>query len=220
MDMVQLSTATRDTTMTSRKARRAGNVPCVVYGNKTENLSFQCEVVALTKAYTKAGESTLVELDVGGKKLPVLFHDVAFDPMTDNISHVDFYAVDMNKEVEADVAIVFEGESLAVKEGAILVTALDSITVRCLPKNLPHHLAVDLSKLAEMGSQLTVADIVIPTGVTLLAETDAVIAVAQEPREEEVEEVAPAADAAAAGAAPAEGAAADGAAPAADAKKE
>lgn len=220
MDMVQLSTATRDTTMTSRKARRAGNVPCVVYGNNTENQSFSCDVVALTKAYTKAGESTLVELDLGGKKLPVLFHEVKFDPMTDNISHVDFYAVDMNKEVEADVAIHFEGESLAVKEGGILVTALDAIAVRCLPKNLPHNLAADLSKLVAMDSQITVADIVVPSGVTVLVEPDTVIALVQEPREEEVEEVAPAADAATAGAAPAEGAAPEGTAPAADAKKE
>ena len=205
MDMVHLSTAPRSQDITSRKARRNGQVPCVVYGNNVENQSFQCEVVALTKAYTKAGESTLVELEVNNKKIPVLFHDVAFDPMTDKISHVDFYAVDMNKEVEADVSIHFEGESPAVKQGAILVTAMDSVTVRCLPKNLPHSLHVDLSKLVEMESQLTVADIVIPQGVTLLAEPDAVIAVTQEPRPEEVE----------APAAPAEGAApADGAAPA------
>ena len=210
MDMVQLSTTARDTTITSRKARRGGNVPCVVYGNKTENISFQCEVVALTKAYTKAGESTLVELDVNGKKVPVLFHDVKFDPVSDVISHVDFYAVDMNKEVEADVAIHFEGESPAVKEGGILVTAMDAVTVRCLPKNLPHNLPADLSKLVAMDSQLTVADLAVPSGVTIVNEADAVIALVQEPRPEEVEE-APAADAAAAGAA----APADGAAPAA-----
>ncbi len=207
MDMVTLSTATRSTDISARQLRRTGVVPCVVYGNKTENVSFQCEVVALTKAYTRAGESTLVELDLGGKKVPVLFHEVKFDPMSDNISHVDFYAVDMNKEVEADVAILFEGESLAVKEGGILVTTLDSITVRCLPKNLPHNLPIDLSKLVDMESQLTVADIAVPNGVTLLSEPDTVIAIVQEPRAEEVEE-APAADAAAAGATPAEGAAA------------
>lgn len=162
------------------------------------------------KAYTKAGESSLVELDLGGKKVPVLFHDVTFDPVSDAIAHVDFFAVDMKKEVEADVSILFEGESPAVKEGAILVTALDSITVRCLPKNLPHNLPIDLSKLVEMGSQLTVADITVPPDVTLLVEPDAVIAIAQEPREEEVA-VAPVVDAAAAGATPA-----DGAAPAAE----
>lgn len=213
MDMVTLSTATRSTDISARQLRRTGVVPCVVYGNKTENVSFQCEIVALTKAYTKAGESTLVELDLGGKKVPVLFHEVKFDPMSDNISHVDFYAVDMNKEVEADVAILFEGESPAVKEGGILVTTLDSITVRCLPKNLPHNLPIDLSKLVDMESQLTVADIAVPAGVTLLSEPDAVIAIVQEPRPEEVEE-APAADAAA-GATPAEGAAA----PAAEGEK-
>lgn len=206
MDMVHLSTAARQTDLTTRNLRRSGQVPCVVYGNNVKNESFQCELVALTKAYTRAGESTLVELDLGGKKVPVLFHEVKFDPMSDRISHVDFYAVDMNKEVEADVAIHFEGESPAVKEGAILVTALDSITVRCLPKNLPHNLPVDLSKLVEMGSQITVADIAVPAGVTLLAEKDAVIAIAQEPREEEVVETAPAADATAEGAPAADGA--------------
>jgi large subunit ribosomal protein L25 len=205
MDMVTLSTATRSTDISARQLRRTGVVPCIVYGNKTENVTFQCEIVALTKAYTKAGESTLVELDLGGKKVPVLFHEVKFDPMSDNISHVDFYAVDMNKEVEADVAILFEGESPAVKEGGILVTTLDTITVRCLPKNLPHNLPIDLSKLVDMESQLTVADITVPSGVTLIPEPETVVAIVQEPRPEEVEE-APAADAAAA-ATPAEGAA-------------
>ncbi len=213
MNMVSLATAPRQTDISARNLRRGGTIPCVVYGNKTENISFQCEIVALTKAYTKAGESTLVELDIGGKKLPVLFHEVKFDPMSDVISHVDFYAVDMNKEVEADVTIHFEGESLAVKEGGILVTAIDAVTVRCLPKNLPHNLPVDLSKLVAMDSQLTVADLVVPAGVTLLLEPDTVIALVQEPRAEEVEE-APAADAAAA--VPAEGAAA----PAAEAEGE
>ncbi len=213
MNMVSLTTAPRQTDISARNLRRGGTVPCVVYGNKTENVSFQCEIVALTKAYTKAGESTLVELDLEGKKVPVLFHEVKFDPMSDVISHVDFYAVDMNKEVEADVTIHFEGESLAVKEGGILVTAIDAIAVRCLPKNLPHNLPVDLSKLVAMDSQLTVADLVVPAGVTLLLEPDTVIALVQEPRAEEVEE-APAADAAAA--VPAEGAAA----PAAEAEGE
>lgn len=198
MDMVTLSTAKRATEVSARQLRRGGNVPCVVYGN-TKNQTFQCDEIAILKAYTKAGESTLVELDLEGKKLPVLFHEVSFDPVTDRIAHVDFFAVDMNKEVEADVPVHFEGESLAVKEaGAILVTALDAVTVKCLPKNLPHNLSLDLSKLVEMGSTLTVADLAIPQHVTIVTPMDTVIVIAQQPREEEVEEVAPVADAAAA----------------------
>ncbi len=121
------------------------------------------------KAYVQAGESTLVELDMDGKKLPVLFHRIDFDPVSDRIAHVDFYAVNMKEELEAPVSIRFEGESPAVKDlSAIIVTALDTVTVRCLPTNLPQNLSVDLSKLTEFGATLTIADITLPTMVMLL----------------------------------------------------
>jgi len=189
--------------------RKAGQIPVVVYGNKVENTLLQIEEMLLKKAHMKAGESTLVELDVEGKKIPVLFHSVDLDPVSDRMIHVDFYAVDMKKEVEAEVQIRFENESPAVKDGAILVTASHTVMVQALPAKLPHDLAIDLSKLAEMGGTLTAADLIIPEGVTLISDPETVIVIAQEPRAEVVEEVAPAADAAATGATPAaEGAAA------------
>lgn len=222
MDKVLLPTASRAITDSVKALRRAGKVPAVVYGN-TANTAISVEEVALQKAYVKAGESTLVELDVNGTKVPSLFHAIDFDPVSDRIIHVDFYAVDMNKEVEADVHIRLEGEAPAVKDmGAILVTALHSVTVSALPANLPHDLPVSLSKLTEFDSTITVADIVVPSGVKILNAPDEVIAIAQEPRPEEVE-AAPVA-ATAEGAAPAEGAegapAAEGAAPAGDKKEE
>jgi large subunit ribosomal protein L25 len=212
MDKVALSASARSTDTSVKNLRKQGQIPGVVYGNKTENTAIQMEEVALMKAYVKAGESTLVDLDIGGKKLPVLFHEVSFDPVTDRMDHVDFYAVDMNKEVEAEVPVHFEGESAAVKEGGILVTALDHITVRCLPSNLPHDFKVELSKLAAFGDSITVADLSVPEKVEILNEADAVIAVVQEPRAEEVAE-APVAAEGAEGAAPAEGEAAAPAAP-------
>lgn len=188
MQKIALPVKARSTDASVKVLRKQGQVPGVVYGN-TDNTTFSVEEVALKKAYQKAGESTLVELDVEGKTLPVLFHKIDFHPVSDRMIHVDFYAVNMNKEVEADVHIRFEGESNAVKElAAVLVTALDTVTVRCLPANLPHDLPVDLSKLSEIGSTITVADIVVPEGVEILNDKDDVIAVAQEQREEEVEE--------------------------------
>ena len=100
-------------------------------------------------------------------------------------------------------------------EGAVLVSAMHEVTVRALPANLPHDLALDLSKLVEMGSSLTVADIIVPDGVTIVTPAETVVVIAQEPRAEEVVEVV---------AAPVEGAegapvaGAEGAAPAAAAK--
>jgi large subunit ribosomal protein L25 len=184
-----------------------------LYGNDVENTQLQCDHKELLKTYAQAGESTLVELDIAGKKVPVLIHAIDFAPVSDRITHVDFYAVNMKKEVEAHVPMHFDGESPAVKElGGVLVHSLDHIWVRCLPANLPHELHADISSLKEFGDQLTIADIKVPAGVTINEESDQVIASVQEPRrieEETPAEPAEGAEGAAAGAT-AEGGAAEG----------
>lgn len=224
MNTVALKASARAKNTNVKTLRKDGQVPAIVYGN-ADNAMLQIEEIALKKAYARAGESTLVELEIDGKNLPVLFHAIDCDPVSDRMIHVDFYAVNMKKEVEADVHIRFENESPAVKEGAILVVALHEVEVKALPSNLPHDLAVDLGKLVEMGSTLTVADIIVPEGVTIITDASSVIAIAQEPRAEEVVEVvaAPAEGVAAEGAAAAPGAAgapaSGAAAPAADAGK-
>lgn len=194
MEKITLQAKSRSAEDNVKDLRKQGRVPGIVYGN-TENMMFHVDEVELKKVYTKAGESTLVQLDTDGKTLPVLFHTIDADPVSDRMIHIDLYAVNMNKEVEADVHIRFEGESPAVVDkSAILVTALDTVTVRCLPANLPHDLPVDLSKLDDFDTTITVADIVVPEGVEILNDKEDVIAIAQEPREEEPEEVAPAAE--------------------------
>jgi large subunit ribosomal protein L25 len=211
MEMVQLSAARRDE-IPANRLRMKGMVPAIVYGN-LENTQVQCAENALKKAYIKAGESTLVELELDGKKVPVLFHELAFDPVSDRMIHVDFYAVDMKKEIEAEIPVLLTGEAHAVKElSAILVTPTHTVTVRCLPMDLPHDLPVDLSKLTEFGSTITVADLVAPNGVTIVTDAETVLVIAQQPREEEVAEAPVAAD----GTAPAEGAAPADGAPAAE----
>lgn len=197
--------------MSSAHLRRSGSVPCVVYGN-TPNTLLQCDEKQLMRAYVQAGESTLVELAVGEAKIPALFHAIDFDPVSDRVIHVDFFAVDMKKEVETQVPLRLTGESPAAKDqGAIIVTAQDHVTVRALPMDLPHDIAVDLSALAAFHDTITVASITAPKGVTIVDEPATVLLVAQEPRAEEVVEVKPAEGEAAAGA---EGAAtAEGAAP-------
>lgn len=212
MEKIILKALARTKEQSVKDMRRNATVPGIVYGNVDTNVMIAMDEVELKKIYIKAGESTLVEIEADGKKIPVLFHAVDFDPVSDRMIHVDFYAVNMKEEVEADVHIRFEGESPAVKDmSAILVTALHEVTVKALPANLPHDLAVDLGKLTEFDSTITVADIKVPDGVTIINDLDEVIAIAQEPREEKVEEpvIAEGAEGAAAagaeGAAPAEG---------------
>jgi large subunit ribosomal protein L25 len=220
MDKVTLKAQKRTTEQSVKEMRIAGSVPGNVYGNVDANVLMSMDEIELKKAYIKAGESTLVQLDVEGTTIPVLFHSIDVDPVSDRMIHVDFYAVNMKEEVEAEVHIHLTGESQAMKDGAILVNAMHEVTVKALPANLPHELTADLAKLAVFGDTITVADLSVPEGVEVLSDAAAVIAIAQEPREEEPEEVPVAAAEGAEGAA-AEGAVpAEGAAPAEGEKKE
>ncbi|OGJ63810.1 hypothetical protein A3C37_02985 [Candidatus Peribacteria bacterium RIFCSPHIGHO2_02_FULL_53_20] len=227
--MVSLKAEAREAGIKPKVMRRSGKVPCVVYGSGTKTASITCDRSELNRVYTKAGESTLVELSVGSKKVPVLIHQMDLDPVSGQIMHIDFYVVDMTKEIEAKVPVRFTGESFAVKDlGAIFVVAHDHVTVKCLPKDLPHELIADISGLKEFHDVITVGALQAPTGVKIKDSAETVIAVVQEPREEEVVEVAAPVEgvegvvATAEGAVPgAEGAAApaEGAAPAKEEKK-
>lgn len=191
MEMISLPVQARKKEIAPKQLRREEIVPCVVYGNDTENTSIQCDHKSLMKTFVKAGESTLVELEIDGKKVPVLFHAITFHPVTDKITHVDFYAVNMKKEIEAHVPINMIGEAPAVKDlGGVLITSLDHLTVKCLPTNLPHALEVDISSLTEFGITITVADVVIPENVTVSEEPEQVIASVHEPRRAEEEVIA------------------------------
>lgn len=186
MDIIPLSVAARESTQDIGALRRSGKVPCVVYGNAVKNTTLTAEHNEIYKVYSKAGESTLVELTVDGKQVPVLFHELQFDPVSNRITHVDFYAVNMKKEVEADIPLHFVGKSPAVVDlGAIMVTGHDKVTVKCLPSDLPHALEVDISSMAQFGDHVTVANINVPKGVTVMDDPAVVVASVQEPRKEE-----------------------------------
>lgn len=210
--MIPLQASARDPKTKPSAMRQKGNVPGVVYGFGVKELQIQCDEMALHKAFVKAGESTIVELELDGKKVPVLFKEIQFDAITDREIHADFYAVNMKAEIETLVPLHIEGESLAVKDlGGVIVTAHDHVRVRCLPSDLPHSLTVNISSLTGFHMSITVQDLQIPKGVKVMDAPETVLVTVQEPRAEEVIEPTPTATAE--GAVPAEGAAgAEGAA--------
>ncbi|MBI5742825.1 MAG: 50S ribosomal protein L25 [Candidatus Niyogibacteria bacterium] len=168
--------------------RAKGLLPAVLYGwgEKTPRL-LTVEEKAFRKAWKEAGEASIIDLEVNGENKGVLIQDVAFDPRYNTPLHVDFYAVQMDKPLAVTVPLVFEGESGAVKNlGATLVKVAYEIEVEALPKNLPHNIKVDLSKLAEIDSRILVGDLELPAGVSVNAPADDVVAVAQAHVEEVV----------------------------------
>jgi large subunit ribosomal protein L25 len=200
--MINLSAKARKETGKKVKELRAkGILPAVLYGPKTETANLELDSKEFEKAYKQAGESSLINLQVGTKKYSVLIHALEIDALSRKVLHVDFYQPRLDEEISASIPLVFEGESLAVKDlGGTLVKNMHEIHVKALPQNLPHEIGVDLSKLKLLTDEILVKDLDIPKNVKVLKGLeDIVVLVSQKqekieeelkkPIEEKVEEV-------------------------------
>ncbi len=166
--------------------RKQGLLPAVMYGEGVESQAIVTSFVDFERAFRQAGESTLVTLNVEGKPYNVLIHDVEYHPTKGQPIHADFYAVRMDKAIQATVPLEFVGESAAVKaEGGILVKVMHEIEVEALPKDLPHELHVDLTLLSTLDSKVLVKDIKLPAGVEITADGDEPVALIETPRSTE-----------------------------------
>ncbi|WP_415910400.1 50S ribosomal protein L25 [Oleiharenicola sp. Vm1] len=223
MKKYQLTVTTREGTgrSASRRLRKAEKIPAILYGKHTkpETLAVSStEFVKLLKDIS--GRAALIELkrDTGAAALSFL-QEVQRDPITDKYLHVDLQEVKENEKMVINVSVVVVGESTGVKnEGGILDTATKRLRIRCLPKDLPAFIEVDVTPL-KVGESIHVSELKPIAGVEFLDDQNQAVVLCVEPPAEEVAAT-PAADAAAA-AAPADGAAAPAAgaaAPAGDAK--
>ncbi len=186
--MVQLTAQKRSKTDNLVLLRRNGNLPGVVYGASIENAPLTILLKDFQKVFKEVGESEAITLDLDGQKIPVLVHEVQYDPIKEFPVHVDFYAVDLKKEVTVSVQIEFEGEAPAAKQGlGSLVKVLYEIEVRALPQNLPHAVSVDLSGLTDIDSQISVSDIKLPAGVVAVTKDTEVVAAIATIKEEKEE---------------------------------
>lgn len=160
------------------KALRAkGFLPAELYGHGVENAHLSVAAKEFKKVFKVAGESTMIELVVEGKKRPVMIHEVITDPISDEITGIDFYQVRLDEKLKIKVPLTFVGESAGVKEKqGILVKAVSEIEVEALPQAIPHSLEVDISKLTDIGSSFHVKELPVPKDVKVLADSEFVIA--------------------------------------------
>jgi len=184
---IELKTEVRKETGKKVKTLRdKGIVPAVVYGAGHKPVSIQVNAKEFNKIFQEAGETTLLKLKIDDHSKNVLIHDIARDPVENNIIHIDFYEVKMDQQIKTEVPLVFEGEAPAVKNlGGILVKNLTEIKVEALPKDLPHEIKVDISKLETLESHIRIKDLVLPAGVKILEEMEETIVLVEPPRSEE-----------------------------------
>ena len=185
-----------------KKLRRQGILPAVLYGPKLQGVQpLSLTAREFTRIFAQAGPSTLLLLNVEGSvPRQVLIHQVQYDHLHRNLTHVDFFAPDMTIELTVGVPLAFTGESPAVDMlDGIALHLLSELQVRALPDNIPAAIEIDMSSLAEIGSQLTAGDIPLPANVTLVTSAEEIVARINPPTVVEEPEVVEATDEAATG---------------------
>lgn len=158
-----------------RNLRRQGRVPAVIYGKGLDNLLIHLDEAQMQRCLQEGGRTALLNLQVEGKTYRVMVREAQRDTIKGKLLHVDFVTVRLDEPVDTEVNIELEGEPKGVKEGGVLQVQLRSVTVRCLPNQIPNELVVDVSEL-EIGDTVTLSALKLPEGVELLSETDEIIA--------------------------------------------
>lgn len=166
--------------------RQDGLVPAVVHDHGKDSIHVSADAVAITKVYHQAGKHHPVNLTVDGKQHLALIKGVDREPTKNRIRHVVFQAIKQNETTEAEIPIIFKEdvEIPAEKVSLMVLKQLDTVHVKALPKDLPDSITVDPSTLAEVGDHLTVADLVVPAGVTILTEPEHSVAVVEMPKDQ------------------------------------
>lgn len=169
------------------KGRKSGLIPAVTYGKSAESQSLWIDNLDFSRLIKKHGESVIIDLSIGEKSgHNVLIHEMQQNPISGNISHIDFYQVKMDEKIETEVELVFVGEFPAVKElGGVLVKSLDKIEISCLPADLPSSIEVDIADIKTFEDHIYVKDLNIPKEVEIKDDPETVVALVTPPRSEE-----------------------------------
>lgn len=178
--------------------RKDGKVPAVIHDHGNASIHVMGEYVPLVKAFGQAGKHHPVELQVDGKKHLALIKDADFEPVKNRLRHVVFQAIRRNEKVTAEIPVVLTGDDVpALKKSLIILTQLDAVEVEAMPGDLVDTIEADSTVLENEGDRLTVADLKVPKGVTILTDPEHVIATVEMPKDQVAEANAAAAELAA-----------------------
>lgn len=167
-----------------KNLRDTGNIPAVIYGYKVENTPIYVNESDFIKTIRESGRNGVITLSVDGKSQNVILNDYQDDCLKRDIVHVDFLAVDMSVEIEANVRIELVGDSAGVKDGGVLQQPLHEVTVSAKPNELPDVVQVDVSNL-QVNEAITIADIKGNYSFKITEDDEVTIASVLAPRQEE-----------------------------------
>ncbi len=159
----------------TRRLRRDGQVPGVLYGGGEDPVAFA--VNARTLRHALAAKGAVLELTIDGKAgTPAVLKDAQRHPVRGELMHVDLLRVDLNVAIQAPVAVHLVGDDAApgIVEGGILEHVTRELTIEALPNEIPEFIEVDVSKM-EMNATIQLSEITAPKGITFLDDPDATV---------------------------------------------
>ncbi len=158
-----------------KQVRREGNIPGVYYSPTSKNST---PIYISHEEYQAAVKSRarIFNISVEGKKQNVLFKSVQYHPVTEQVLHIDFYGIRMDKPVNIKIPVKLTGDSIGViEEGGVLNQASNEIEIQCLPADIPEFVETDISEL-NLGDSVNVGSIDLDEKVTLITPEDTVLA--------------------------------------------
>jgi large subunit ribosomal protein L25 len=169
------------------RLRKQGIIPSVIYGHN-EPVVISIDKKEFYTNFKTVSESTIITLKSKDKSYDVLVKDFQEDIIKEEITHIDFYEIERGKLLKTHVPVHLNGTAVGVKEGGILEALTHEIEIECLPKDLPHEIALDISDL-NVGDSIHISDIAEIEGVRFITPKEHVICAVIKKAAEEVEEV-------------------------------
>src|SRR5215216_6264527 len=167
----------------ARRLRASGMLPAVLYGDgdgASTALAVPDRVVDYTLQHM--GDNALYDIDLGAGGSTARIVDAQRDPVSGRLVHVDFAPVNMRERIEVTVPLHVVGESPGAEEGGVLQQVAYEVQIETLPGDIPQELNLDVTSL-EMNENLTLADLTLPDGITLVSDPEEVAATVTAPTE-------------------------------------
>ncbi len=177
----------------ARALRREGKIPGVLYGKGQQATSIALPLKDVAQEYQKGRfRSRLINIAIDGKTIQALPKDLQFNPVTDQIEHVDFIRVEKGVPLRVSVPVKFTGQekSLGLKRGGVMNVVRHEIDFFCAHDAIPTHIEVNVQNI-EIGHSIHINDVELPKGITpVIKRNFTVVAIAGRAKEEEAAPVA------------------------------
>jgi large subunit ribosomal protein L25 len=170
----------------SRRIRREGNIPAILYGVSIENIPLiltKKDIIKILKSET--GENTIFKVSFDSEMRDAMIKEIQTDPTTDELLHADLIQIEMDKPIRVSVAIVPVGEAIGVKtEGGFVDFMNREVEIECLPRDIPERIEVDISGL-HLHQSVKVENVTMPPGVKFISDPSTVLVLIEVPHKEE-----------------------------------